>query len=48
MHDAPPEPPIEREETLAIMGALSDILFEVRRMSAVLLGDEGEEEEDEP
>lgn len=43
------ELPLYREEALAIMGALGDILFEVRRISAALLGeDDGEEEEDEP
>ena len=44
-----PDLPIERAETLAIIAALSDILFEVRRISAAPLGDDDDEEaEDEP
>jgi len=47
--ESTPELALYREETLAIIGALGDILYEVRRISAALLGeDDGEEEEDEP
>jgi hypothetical protein len=43
------EPPLSRDDTLAIMGALADILVEVRLTNAMLLGedDDGEAEEDD-
>jgi hypothetical protein len=41
------EPALYREDTLTIMGALADILVEVRLISAGLFGEEDEEEEDD-
>jgi hypothetical protein len=39
------EPAITREDTLAIMAALADILVGVTRIEAILYGDDDEEEE---
>jgi hypothetical protein len=41
------EPAIHREDTLATVGALADILVEVRLISAGLFGEDDEEEEDD-
>jgi len=41
------EPAISREDTLAIMGALADILVEVRLISAALFGDDDDEAEED-
>jgi hypothetical protein len=40
-------PAISREDTLAIVGALADILVEVRLISAGLFGEDDEAEEDD-
>lgn len=46
MSSVPDELPMEREDVTAIIGALADILFEVRLTNEYLLGDDdGEEEE---
>ncbi len=41
-----PEPLIYRTEVMAIIGALSDLVVEVREIRRYLWEDEGDEEED--
>jgi hypothetical protein len=41
-----PEPVIYRTEVLAIIGALSDLVVEVREIRYALREDEGDDEED--
>ena len=41
------EPAIYRGDTLAIMGALADILVEVRRTNRALFGEDDDEEAEE-
>ena len=41
------EAPIDRAEVLVIMGALADILADVREIKAFLWGEDEAEEEDE-
>jgi hypothetical protein len=41
-----PEPVIYRTEVLAIIGALSDLVVEVREIRYTLREDEGDDEED--
>jgi len=41
-----PEPVIYRTEVLAIIGALSDLVVEVREIRYALRADEGDDEED--
>jgi hypothetical protein len=41
-----PEPVIHRTEVLAIIGALSDLVVEVREIRYTLREDEGDDEED--
>jgi hypothetical protein len=42
-----PEPVVYREEVLIIMGAQGDIRLELEKIHDLLLGDGGEEEEEE-
>jgi hypothetical protein len=41
------EPVVYREEVLTIMGVLGDIRLELQQIHDLLLGDGGEEEEEE-
>jgi hypothetical protein len=41
------EPVVYREEVLTIMGVLGDIRLELEKIHDLLLGDSGEEEEEE-
>jgi hypothetical protein len=42
-----PEPVIYRTEVLAIIGALSDLVVEVREIRRYLLEDDGDDEEED-
>jgi hypothetical protein len=47
VHDEVPEPLIHRTEVLAIIGALADLVVDVRAIRSHLRGDDEEEAEQE-
>jgi hypothetical protein len=47
MVEAPPEPVVYRTEVLAIIGALADLVFEVREIRRTLGEEDYGQEEDE-